>query len=53
VRGNRPGRDPRPVTGVADGLLGIGAVALLGLMVVAVAALLAVLLVWLTGAGGG
>jgi hypothetical protein len=53
VHGKRPGRDPRPVTGPADGLRGVASVALLALSVLAVAVLAAVLLLWMLGAGGG
>lgn len=53
VRGQRPGRDPRPVSGPADGLRGVAAVALVTLLVVALAALAAVLLLWLLDLGGG
>jgi hypothetical protein len=53
VRGNRPGRDPRPVTGAADGLLGIGWVALVALLVVVGAVATASLVLWVMGIGGG
>jgi hypothetical protein len=53
VPGKRPGRDPRPVTSLADGLRGVAVVALLALSVLAVAVLAAVLLLWLMDVGGG
>jgi hypothetical protein len=53
VRGKRPGRDPRPITGPADGLRGIGSVVLVAALVLAIAVLAAVLLLWVSGVGGG
>jgi hypothetical protein len=53
VPGNRPGRDPRPVTSAADGLFGIGLVALVALVVVASATLVAHLVLWVIAVGAG
>jgi hypothetical protein len=53
VPGNRPGRDPRPVTSMTDGLRGVGWVAIVALLVVTITVLAAVLLLWVMDVGGG
>jgi hypothetical protein len=53
VPGNRPGRDPRPVTSPVDGLRGIGTVVLVAVLVLAIAVLAAVLMLWALGVEGG